>query len=64
MLISIVAVLIWSSVLDVDEDRFLILDQARELLRREYAISRATIQIEAYDVHAVNACGDALPPRT
>ena len=49
-------------VLDSDQDQYSILNQVQELLRRDYQITRTTIQIEIYDEYSINTCQQCSIP--
>ena len=48
--------------LDSDRDYLTVLNDAQEMLRREHAITRVTIQIEPYDEQIMNACETCRRP--
>jgi hypothetical protein len=50
--------------LDSDRDHLTVLNDAQEMLRREYLITRSTIQIELYNEQIMNSCENCRRPET
>jgi hypothetical protein len=50
--------------LDSDRDHLTVLNDAQEMLRREYLITRSTIQIELYNEQIMNSCENCRRPDT
>ncbi len=50
--------------LDDDQDYLTVLNDVQEMVRRKYSITRATIQIEAYDEQIMNSCENCRRPGT
>jgi len=50
--------------IDDDRDYLTVLNDAQDMLRREYLITRTTIQIEPYDEQIMNSCENCRRPGT